>query len=198
MKHLPFVALVLTLGLAHQAAHAHGYVSKPESRGYQCKLGNNADCGAIQSQPEALYAPSGWPALGPSDGHIASADHTEFSPLDEQTKSRWFKRKMKAGVNKFTWTLTANHVTKNWRYYITKQDWNASKPLTRASFEDKPFCSIDDGSNPPPLEVTHTCTVPSRTGYQVILAVWERRDDSSSFYNVLDVKFPKKSVMSED
>ncbi|MGV2805610.1 chitin-binding protein, partial [Clostridium perfringens] len=33
------------------------------------------------------------------------------------------------------------------------------------------------------------CNVPSRTGYQVILAVWEIADTGNAFYNVIDVNF---------
>jgi chitin-binding protein len=40
------------------------------------------------------------------------------------------------------------------------------------------------------MTVTHTCNVPVRHGYQIILGVWEIGDTSNSFYNVVDVKFP--------
>ena len=169
---------------------AHGYISAPESRGYQCKLGNNTNCGAIQWEPQSLEAPSGWPSGGPPDQHIASANHDSFAELDVQTKARWTKRKIKAGANSFTWNFTANHVTRNWRYYITKQGWKPGEKLTRASFESAPFCTVDGGMRQPPMQVTHNCNVPSRTGYQIILGVWEIGDTSNSFYNVVDVKFP--------
>ncbi|MEK8029196.1 lytic polysaccharide monooxygenase [Ideonella sp. DXS29W] len=196
------LARIAWLGLAAVAlplsAVAHGYISAPESRGYQCKLGNNTDCGAIQWEPQSLEAPSGWPAGGPPDQHIASANHDSFAELDVQTKARWTKGKMKGGQNSFTWTFTANHVTRNWRYYITKQGWNPSQKLTRASFETAPFCTVDGGMRQPPMQVTHNCNVPSRTGYQIILGVWEIGDTSNSFYNVIDVKFPKASGKYEE
>ncbi|MEI0737603.1 lytic polysaccharide monooxygenase [Paenibacillus sp. JTLBN-2024] len=45
--------------------------------------------------------------------------------------------------------------------------------LTRDSFDLTPFCSVGYGGKQPPAPIRTTCTVPNRTGYQVILAVWE-------------------------
>ena len=42
---------------------------------------------------------------------------------------------MKPGPQTFTWYHTAKHKTNNWRYYITKQDWDVNKPLSREAFE---------------------------------------------------------------
>ena len=168
---------------------AHGYLQQPEARGYLCKLGENSQCGAVQWEPQSLEGFSGFPQAGPADGQIASAGLAQFSALDEQTVSRWAKRPMQAGANAFTWRFTANHVSRNWRYYITRPDWQANQPLSRAAFELTPFCTADGGMQRPPMEVTHNCNVPTREGYQVILAVWEVGDTPMSFYNVVDVMF---------
>lgn len=190
--------LALAAAAMPASALAHGYISAPESRGYHCKLGNNTNCGAIQWEPQSLEAPSGWPSGGPPDQHIASANHDAFAELDAQTKTRWFKRSMKPGPNNFTWTFTANHVTRNWRYYITKASWKRGEKLTRASFDLTPFCTANGNMTQPPMQVTHSCNVPSRTGYHIILGVWEIGDTSNSFYNVVDVKFPKAEGQSEE
>lgn len=166
---------------------AHGYITDPASRGYDCSKGSNIECGAVQYEPQSLEAPSGFPEKGPADGHIASANIARFSNLDEQTRVRWAKTNINAGTNHFSWLFTANHVTRNFRYYITQQNWDANQPLTRASFDLTPFCVIDGGMISPPATVTHQCTVPNRSGYQVILAVWEVGNTSNSFYNVIDV-----------
>lgn len=175
--------------LASGDLSAHGYVKSPEARGYLCKLGQNGACGAIQWEPQSLEAPSGFPGAGPQDGQIASAGHTQFGALDEQTSTRWTKRDIQAGANDFTWQFTANHVTRQWRYYLTKQNWNPNQKLSRAAFESTPFCTVDGGMKQPPMTTTHRCAVPSRTGYQVILAVWEIGDTANSFYNAIDVMF---------
>ena len=171
------------------SAYPHGYVSSPESRSLLCKQGGNSNCGAIQYEPQSLEAPSGYPATGPADGRIASAGLTQFAELDEQTATRWTTRPMKSGPQNFTWTFTANHATRNWRYYITRADWNPNVKLSRASFESTPFCQVDGGGKQPPSPLTHSCNVPVRAGYQLVLAVWEIADTTNSFYNLLDLQF---------
>ncbi|MBO2634160.1 N-acetylglucosamine-binding protein GbpA [Shewanella algae] len=176
------------VGLSTQAL-AHGYVKSPESRAYACNQHNNTSCGAIQWEPQSVEGPSGFPASGPADGQIASAGNASFRELDQQSSSRWTKQPVSAGPINFTWQLTANHVTRDWRYYLTKQNWDPNAPLSRAAFESEPFCSVDGGMVQPPKTLTHQCQLPQRSGYQLVLAVWEVGDTSNSFYNVIDVNF---------
>lgn len=168
-------------------ASAHGYVQSPGSRAYLCKTGANTNCGSIQYEPQSLEAKKGFPAAGPEDGKIASANGA-FPDLDAQSATRWTKVSMSPGTNTFTWNITARHSTTSWKYYITKQNWNPNAPLTRDSFDLTPFCSVNY-TGQPPATYSDTCTVPSRTGYQVILAVWEIADTANAFYNVIDVDF---------
>lgn len=184
LTSLTIAGLLLT-----SSVFAHGYMSAPAARGYLCKIGGNSQCGAAQWEPQSLEAPSGFPAAGPADGKIASASHIQFAELDAQSADRWTKRDMEAGEQSLSWFFTANHTTRNWRYYITRQDWNPNQPLTRAAFDLTPFCTADGGMVQPPKQVTHRCNVPKRTGYQVILGVWEVGDTTNSFYNVVDVMF---------
>jgi len=80
---------------------------------------------------------------------------------------------------------------------MTKQGWDPSQPLTRASFDLTPFCEIPD-SGRPVATVTKNCNVPPRTGYQVMLSVWEIGDTSNSFYNVVDLDFGNGSSGNEE
>lgn len=186
--HLRTLALLCTLGTS-SAVVAHGYISTPESRNALCKSGGNIQCGAIQWEPQSLEAPSGFPQGGPPDGQIASAGHRQFGELNAQTSDRWTKREVSAGPLAITWTFTANHVTRNWRYYLTRPEWDPNRPLTRDAFEPTPFCVIDGGMKQPPKVMTHACTLPERSGYQLILGVWEVGDTSNSFYNLIDARF---------
>lgn len=179
---------VFCMFLLAEKASAHGYIDSPGSRGYLCKLGQNTDCGAVVYEPHSLEAPKGFPAAGPADGKIASAGGI-FPKLDEQSANRWTKVNMSSGTNTFHWTLTAAHATSSWKYYITKPNWNPDAPLTRDSFDLTPFCSVDYGGVRPPFTYSDTCNVPVRTGYHVILAVWEIADTANAFYNVIDVNF---------
>lgn len=188
MNNTTLIAAACMLA-ASSGAMAHGYITQPESRNLLCKQGGNSACGAIQWEPQSLEAPSGFPGGGPADGVIASAALAQFGELNEQTSSRWTKRSIKAGANTFGWQFTANHATQNWRYYITRADWNPNAKLARASFDLTPFCVIDGGRRQPPMQVSHNCNVPARSGYHVILGVWEVADTPNSFYNMVDVMF---------
>jgi predicted carbohydrate-binding protein with CBM5 and CBM33 domain/chitodextrinase len=171
---------------------AHGYVSQPKSRSYLCKLGDNTNCGAIQYEPQSVEGLDGIPRFplgGPADGTIAAAGSPAWSELNAQTPARWAKNDIAAGINVFTWTFTANHIARDWRYFITTPYWDQSQPLSRSAFEQTPFCEYDGGMVRPPMTIEHTCEVPSREGYHVVLAVWDIGDTAASFYNVIDVNF---------
>lgn len=186
---------LLSLGLlsaamfgVSQQANAHGYVESPASRAYQCKLQLNTQCGSVQYEPQSVEGLKGFPQAGPADGHIASADKSTFFELDQQTPTRWNKLNLKTGPNSFTWKLTARHSTTSWRYFITKPNWDASQPLTRASFDLTPFCQFNDGGAIPAAQVTHQCNIPAdRSGSHVILAVWDIADTANAFYQAIDV-----------
>lgn len=181
------------------SALAHGYVEFPPSRAYQCNLGKNTDCGAVQWEPQSVEQASGFPAgTMPPDGQLASAGKANFAQLDSQSATRWVKSNIKSGKNNFTWHHSAPHRTANWRYYITKQNWDQNKPLTRSDFESQPFCQIEGNGQTPAVEVTHSCNVPERTGYQVIYAVWEIADTANSFYQAIDVDFGGASDETTD
>ncbi|GAA0136775.1 lytic polysaccharide monooxygenase [Paenibacillus sp. YSY-4.3] len=182
------ILLSLFMVLFADQASAHGYVDSPGSRAILCKNGQNTDCGAIVYEPQSLEAPKGFPQAGPADGKIASANGA-FPKLDEQSATRWTKVNINAGTNTFNWKLTAAHATASWKYYITKDNWDPNAPLSRNSFDLTPFCSVDYGGARPPFEYSNTCNVPQRSGYHVILAVWEVADTANAFYNVIDVNF---------
>lgn len=177
-----FVSLLPTSG----SVYAHGYLEK--SRGFLCKETKNQGCGSIIYEPQSLEGNEGFPAGGPPDGTIAGANLTQFSNLNQQTANRWYKNNIAPGNNTFTWHFTANHVTRNWNYYITKPGWNPNDLLDRGDFDLVPFCRYDGNLQRPPLTLRHTCDVPAdRTGYHIILAVWDVGDTDKSFYNVVDV-----------
>ncbi|MDE0929357.1 MAG: lytic polysaccharide monooxygenase [Halioglobus sp.] len=188
---LAIVAGVAAMSLSVES-FSHGYVSQPGSRSYLCKLGENTNCGAVQYEPQSVEGVDGSPRFpigGPADGTIAAAGSPAWSELNAQTPARWSKNDIAAGTNVFTWQFTANHVARDWRYFITTPDWDQSQPLSRSAFELTPFCEYDGGMVRPPMTVQHACEVPARQGYQVILAVWDVGDTAASFYNAIDVNF---------
>ncbi|WP_281545558.1 N-acetylglucosamine-binding protein GbpA [Grimontia sp. SpTr1] len=199
MLKLKTTLLPVAAALFSASVMSHGYISAKDGgiaagRAALCKYSTptgeqNSACGQVQWEPQSVEGPEGFPEFGPEDGKIASAGLIQFSPLDEQTASRWVKQPIKAGMNDFEWTFTANHVTRNWEYYITKADWNPNLPLARSTFDLNPFCVVEGNMQKPPKTMLHSCDVPEREGYHVILAVWDVGDTAAAFYNVIDVQF---------
>jgi len=193
------IALAISALMISSGALAHGYIKIPQSRAYKCHLQQNTNCGPIQYEPQSVEKDSGFPnGPLPRDGELASGSIPNYSPLDKQSSSIWAKDQMKSGMNDFTWFHTALHKTNNWRYYITKQNWDANKPLTRDAFESTPFCQAEGHGVQPPQTVTHHCNVPQRTGYQVIYGVWEIADTVNSFYQVVDVNFSDDASITSE
>ena len=178
---------MLLLACVAVSVSGHGYVDSPPSRGFGCKSGLNSGCGQVQYEPQSVEGPDGWPSGGPADGTLAAAGRANFGQLNEQTSTRWGKTAIAGGVNVFTWRFTAGHRTRDYRYYITRVGWNQNAPLGTASFDTMPFCVVDGGMQMPANPTSHSCTVPTRSGYHVVLAVWDVGDTAASFYNVIDV-----------
>lgn len=196
LKKIALAVATLTLSCG---ALAHGYVESPQSRAYKCNLQQNTDCGPVQYEPQSIEKKSGFPSGPfPLDGELASGSIPNFSPLDKQGMNIWAKNPIKAGMNKFTWYHIAQHKTNNWRYYLTKQNWDPNKPLTRDSFELTPFCHVDGQGKVPALREEHSCNVPQRTGYQIIYGVWEIADTANSFYQVVDVDFGEGDAVTSE
>ncbi len=181
--------LMIALAIS-SSAFSHGYILN--SRAKLCAQGVNHSCGPVIWEPQSVEGPDRFPSSGPADGTIAAAGSSRWVALNEQTPTRWHKVEMEPGLNTFNWHFTAPHVTKDWRYFITKQNWNQSQPLTRNSFELNPFCSYPGHFQRPPSNISHECDVPIRSGYQIILGVWDVGDTSSSFYHIID------AMMSDD
>ena len=178
----------LLVAAAATGANGHGYVSSPPSRNYGCKTGLNSGCGGVQYEPQSVEGPDGWPAGGPQGGTVASAGG-RFSQLNEQSSTRWGKTRMSSGSATFSWVFTAGHRTRDYKYYITREGWNQNQALSSASFDTTPFCTVDGGMRIPQGQVDHQCTVPTRQGYHVVMAVWDVGDTSNSFYNAIDLQF---------
>ena len=197
--------------------HAHGRLTEPPSRVVLCTLAQNLNCHvdawhanamengkffpATQGGLSDAFAPDdARNATPPRDGEIAGASTNGALPvLNDQSPNRWQKIPLRSGtLQNFKWEFSAVHKTRRWNYFVTRTDWNPSEKLTRAQFEPTPFCSIqnpgqpywDPNANLVPLQPTiHQCRLPVRSGYHVILAVWEVADTAMGFYQVVDVMF---------
>ncbi|MFE7238729.1 lytic polysaccharide monooxygenase [Streptomyces sp. NPDC057580] len=176
---------------ATSSASSHGYTDNPISRQKLCANGTVTDCGAIQWEPQSVEAPKGFPAAGPADGKICSGGHDNFAALDDPRGGNWPATKVTAGQGfSFRWQFTAQHATTDFRYYITKNGWDPTKPLTRAALESQPFMTVPYGGQRPPATLTQQGAIPTqKTGKHIILSVWTIADTGNAFYACSDVQF---------
>lgn len=182
-------SLLAALGIALAAgpASAHGHINGPiKDRGELCYSEVNKDCGEIMWEPWSLEAPKGFPAAGPADGEISAAGHARFGEMNEQSPTRWVKNDITNGPIEMNWTYVAPHATSGWTYYMTKQGWDQNAPITRAELE--PITRIDHDGSRADNNLNHIVNVPQdRSGYHVILAVWDVADTTNAFYTTTDV-----------
>lgn len=176
---------------ATSSASSHGYTDNPISRQKLCANGTVTGCGNIQWEPQSVEGPKGFPAAGPADGKICSGGNSQFAQLDDPRGGGWPATKVTAGQGfSFRWQFTARHSTSDFRYYITKNGWDPTKPLTRASLESQPFMTVPYGNQQPPATLTHQGTIPTqKTGKHIILSVWNVADTTNAFYACSDVQF---------
>ncbi|CCF50234.1 hypothetical protein NDA11_001884 [Ustilago hordei] len=197
LSFFQLVALVATLcHLFIGLVDAHGYVMAPASRSYACSQGTAKDCGAIQYEPQSVEAPKGLPFNRNGDAHLCSAGLSQFSELDRQGAKVWPTSKA-SDVHSFTWKFTAQHSTTDFKYFITKANWDATKTqgLTASDFESTPFLTIPMNGKSPPVTMKHDLqkNLPSRSGYHVVYAVWTIDNTANAFYQCVDLDFGGKS-----
>lgn len=176
---------------ATSSASSHGYTDNPISRQKLCANGTVTGCGNIQWEPQSVEGPKGFPAAGPADGAICSAGHGEFAQLDDPRGGNWPATHVTAGQGfSFRWQFTARHATSDFRYYITKNGWDPTKPLKRSDLESQPFMTVPYGGKQPPATLTQQGTIPTqKTGKHIILSVWNVADTANAFYSCSDVQF---------
>ncbi|WLH89999.1 lytic polysaccharide monooxygenase [Pseudomonas sp. FP453] len=189
---LPALLLLPTLH-----ALAHGYLDGDlSSRARLCQTGVNTNCGGAQYEPQSTGETfQGFPGgsggsagQGPKDGQIASGGNSLFSALDAQTETRWKKIEITDQNIVFVWKYLAPHPVDFHKYFITKNNWDHNKPLTRASFESTPFCIFPGSGVMPVPDTKHACVIPpGKDGYHVILGIWGVRDTKMAFHDPVDV-----------
>ncbi|MFE3068623.1 lytic polysaccharide monooxygenase [Streptomyces sp. NPDC059247] len=190
-------SLLLGLGIAGSTllatggtAQGHGYTDSPVSRQQLCGNGTVRNCGQIQWEPPSVEGLKGFPSRGPADGRICAGGNGRFSELDDPRGGNWPATSLTAGQNHtFLWRISARHATTDFRYYVTKDGWDPTKPLTRADLDPQPFLTVPFGGRQPGATVTHTGVLPQKTGRHLILGVWTIADTGNAFYACSDVRF---------
>jgi chitin-binding protein len=172
-------------------ASSHGYTDSPISRQLLCGNGTVRNCGDIQWEPQSVEGPKGFPSGGPADGKICAGGDSRFAQLDNMRNGGWPATKLTAGQSyNFRWQISARHATTDFRYYITKDGWDPTKPLTRAALDLQPFLVVPYRGQLPAATVSHAGVIPSgKTGRHLILGVWTIADTGNAFYACSDVQF---------
>jgi len=161
---LPLMTIGAVLGsllVVPTPAQAHGYVSFPPSRQAMCAQGRISNCGPIIYEPQSVEAPKG--AMSCSGG-------SRFTELD--ANRAWPTTSVSPGTVRFTWTLTANHRTLNWEYFVGG---------TR-------IANFNDNGAQPPMSVSHNVSLGGRTGRITVLARWNIYDTAMAFYACVDLQ----------
>ncbi|MEV0848231.1 lytic polysaccharide monooxygenase auxiliary activity family 9 protein [Streptomyces sp. NPDC049954] len=154
------LAPVLALTLPAASASAHGYISNPPSRQAQCSAGT-VSCGDIKYEPQSVEGPKGLTSC--------SGGNSRFAELDDDSKG-WVATPVSTSTQ-FTWTLTAQHATSTWQYFVGSQK----------------IAEFNDNGAKPGATVTHTVHFGSLKGKQKVLAVWNIADTTNAFYTCIDV-----------
>jgi predicted carbohydrate-binding protein with CBM5 and CBM33 domain len=184
------LALTVSTSLSVPVAYGHGYTNSPISRAKLCANTTVKNCGAIQWEPQSTEGPKGFPGAGPADGKLCSAGLQQFNELNDQRGGAWPATQLTSGANyAFKWHLTAQHSTTDFKYYVTKQGWNQTAPLSRSALDLTPFLTVPMNGSRPAADITHNGRLPSRSGRHMILAVWTVADTGNAFYQCSDVQF---------
>ena len=199
----------------------HGRVISPESRGSKTVelglLGNwqvnemeggknfpSLVAGPVPA-PFQTDDPSGVP---PADGYILSGGKQDARDVVNYTSAE-----MSAKLGKpFTWPLlnvtpgqtfhvkweyTAPHTTRGYRWFITKDGWDANKRISRAQLETAPFAEdlypytpYYEHKEQLKAKVEHDVKLPAnKKGHHVIVLLWLVADTGNAFYQAFDVNF---------
>jgi chitin-binding protein len=192
---------VFVLLSSPQLARGHGATEVPMSRVYGCYLTNNAAaaCKAAVAAggEQAVYDWNGVNILDAAgrhreripDGRLCSAGREQHKAFD-LARADWPATTLlpdASGNVRFTFRGTAPHATAYFRFYLTRDGYDPSRPLAWSDLDAAPFCEpqwvLDNG------RFHMTCKLPQRTGRHVLYTIWQRSDSPEAFYSCSDVDF---------
>ncbi len=141
--------------------------------------------------PDGVEGPKGFPQRGPRDGEICAGADGRWAPLDDQRGGTGWPATTVAAGQPFSivWQFTARHATTSFRYFLTKDGWDNTQPLTRAALDLTPFIQSNYSGRLPSNPTTHSGTLPQRHGRHIMLAVWDIADTGNAFYQCSDLDF---------
>jgi predicted carbohydrate-binding protein with CBM5 and CBM33 domain len=190
-------APALVAVLTGAPAQAHGAPTTPTSRGAGCQPGGKWEktpacravvqtSGKLDWDNLRLANVNGKDRQKVPDGKLCSAGLSGFRGLD-LPRSDWPTTSFPSGSQvTFTYKGTIPHQG-TFRWYLTKNGYDPTKPLRWADLDDAPFLTARDpklsGGN-----YTMTGTLPAgRTGRHLIYTVWQNSSTPDTYYSCADV-----------
>ncbi|MBI6710802.1 lytic polysaccharide monooxygenase auxiliary activity family 9 protein [Pseudomonas syringae] len=170
--------------------------------------------------PLANPPPDGLILSGGQDDERKCLNYTDSEIVEEiriqnpTTQSIGWPRLPAKDLKELTvkWHYAAEHVTRGYRWFITKDGWDESKPITREAFQGKNYVSDshfnEDGQDGlmwsdisplspfdkhrdelQPAEITKATLPSDKHGHHVILLAWIVAETDKAFYQAFDVDF---------
>lgn len=180
-------------------ALAHGATTEPLSRTAACASGGeetgSAACkAALKANGQAFGTFDNLRVPGVNgkdkqyipDGQLCSGGLPEFKGLN-LARSDWPATKFAAGATVNVQYRTTIPHQGSFRVYLTKQGWNAQKPLTWADLGSSPIFTADD----PPIRngsYRFGGKLPKdRAGHHVLFTVWQTTSTPDTYYSCSDL-----------
>nr|WP_042179806.1 lytic polysaccharide monooxygenase [Kibdelosporangium sp. MJ126-NF4]CEL14038.1 Chitin binding protein [Kibdelosporangium sp. MJ126-NF4]CTQ88404.1 Chitin binding protein [Kibdelosporangium sp. MJ126-NF4] len=197
--------VALSLLIPVTPASAHGSMSNPTSRIYNCWR-ENPEAPKTAACKAAIAAGDSWPVYDwdevnqPNangqhkklipDGKLCSAGRAKYQGFD-LPRADWVATKLPtSGTFTFRYAYTAAHPGL-WELYVTNNSYDPTRLLRWSDLEPTPFYRQ---MNPPVSGGAYqmTAQIPAgKTGRHLIYAIWQRQlpDSGEAFYSCSDVTF---------
>ncbi len=192
------VGIAVSIGIAW----AHGSMSDPVSRVYDCYLQgpespDTVACSDVieSSGTQPLYdwneinignAGGNHQAIIP-DGQLCSAGRAKYAAFDEP-RTDWARTVMPdGGPYTFLYSAYVPHNQGYFEFWVTKDGYDPTQPLAWDDIEM--FALVEE---PPLINGNYVMTVDlpeGKSGHHVIYNIWQRNDSLEAFYACSDVWF---------
>lgn len=179
-RSLAVVAVVPCLLLFATPASAHGSMDSPASRAVARGIDDwdNVRVADVRGKDRQRIP----------DGKLCSAGIAKYSALDEPDADGPATA-MSAGAGfTFGYRETIPHKG-TFRLYVTKDDYDATRPLTWSNLETKPFLTVTDPDTRGRSYVLEGKLPAGKTGRHLIYTIWQNSDTPDTYYSCSDVDF---------
>ncbi|NGO06868.1 lytic polysaccharide monooxygenase [Streptomyces sp. HC44] len=191
-------------------AVAHGAPTDPVSRVVACspdggQQAKSAACEAAVASGVAAFDNLRLAGVGGRDrqvvpdGELCSGGLDAYRGLD-LARADWPSTRLSAGADMtLTYRSTIPH-TGTFKLFLTKNGYDATKPLKWSDLPSEPFASVTDPSLVNGSYRIEAKLPSDRTGRHLLYTIWQNTSTSDTYYSCSDVVFPggKDEAASEE